>query len=183
MSYFVFLVQAATKHANPKKYHKNSIRQSGNELCKPWSLSVSEIYMCIEINFSIYQYLSVLQMATVQDALATLCPKGPIKSQYPLTMEAIGQVWLEWDTILYFPIYSKSHYLKNIVLWFQCACTSNLDSKLSFLLCPLSFSDLSELWFLLMLILKTKINLWTLNGEVNSTLYNILNFLTLIYNL
>lgn len=30
-------------------------------------------------------------MATVQDALATLCPKGPIKSQYPLTMEAIGQ--------------------------------------------------------------------------------------------
>nr|XP_034310758.1 beta-galactosidase isoform X2 [Crassostrea gigas] len=30
-------------------------------------------------------------MATVQDALPTLCPKGPIKSQYPLTMEAIGQ--------------------------------------------------------------------------------------------
>eukprot|EP00105_Crassostrea_gigas_P024869 XP_011445267.1 PREDICTED: beta-galactosidase isoform X1 [Crassostrea gigas] len=30
-------------------------------------------------------------MATVQDALQTLCPKGPIKSQYPLTMEAIGQ--------------------------------------------------------------------------------------------
>lgn len=95
MSYFVFLVQAATKHANPKEYHKNSIRQSGNELCKPLSLSVSQIYMCIEINFSIYRYLSVLQMATVQDALPTLCPKGPIKSQYPLTMEAIGQVWLE----------------------------------------------------------------------------------------
>ncbi|XP_062569955.1 beta-galactosidase-like isoform X6 [Saccostrea cucullata] len=30
-------------------------------------------------------------MATYQDALETLCPKGPIKSQYPLTMEAISQ--------------------------------------------------------------------------------------------
>lgn len=40
MSYVVFLVQAATKHANPKEYHKNSIRQSGNELCEPLSRSV-----------------------------------------------------------------------------------------------------------------------------------------------
>ena len=31
-------------------------------------------------------------MATIQDALPTLCPGGPIKSEYPLTMEAIGQV-------------------------------------------------------------------------------------------
>ncbi|XP_048754699.2 beta-galactosidase-like isoform X2 [Ostrea edulis] len=30
-------------------------------------------------------------MATIQDALTTLCPNGPIKSEYPLSMEAISQ--------------------------------------------------------------------------------------------
>ncbi|XP_061179898.1 beta-galactosidase-like isoform X3 [Saccostrea echinata] len=38
-------------------------------------------YGKVEMNF----------MATIQDALETLCPKGPIKSEYPLTMEAISQ--------------------------------------------------------------------------------------------
>lgn len=48
--------------------------------------------------------LMILQMATIQDALTTLCPNGPIKSEYPLSMEAISQVCVEG-------IYQDSNFL------------------------------------------------------------------------